>query len=155
MATTSSNNVQIAGKIVYGVRKNDGTFDFNQGDLIYSDSGIAKPITSDANCSLLMGVARLANPIDPNVYGNAIYPEIAEADFGGVYLMKTTNAENYVHDQLVYFGGDAQTITNVAGAMINPIGRVNLPDGSTLVGTVGGNVPVRVVNRSITTLAIA
>ena len=128
-----------------------GSVDFNQGDLVYSNSGVATVCASDANAHTLIGIARLASPMDPTPYGDSVYPDYAEVDYGGVYWMKTTASETYVHSTSVSFGADAQTVTTVAGTYA--VGVCYLPDGSTVTGASGVKVPVRIWNRSITGLA--
>jgi hypothetical protein len=147
MATTSGNNVVKPGKVLeYPVTKS-GSVDFNQGDLVYSNSGIATAATTaDTHTQYLIGVALTANPIDPTVYGDAVYPTYAEIGYGGVYKFKTTASESYTHDALVNVGADSQTVTMTAGSY--PVGRVYNPEGTTITGASGVTVNVRIFNWS-------
>lgn len=146
MATTSGNNVVKPGKVLeYPITQG---VDFNQGDLVYSNSGIATVAASDANCQYLIGVSRLASPMDPAPYGTAVYPNYAEIEYGGVYSFKSTVGESYAHGTALYIGADAQTVTTVAGTY--SIGKVYQPDGATLTGAAGVKVLARIINRSET-----
>jgi hypothetical protein len=145
MATTSGNNVVKGGKVLeYPITQ--GT-DFNQGDLVYSNSGVPTAVaTADTHTQYLIGVARVASPFDPAPYGTAIYPNWAEIEYGGVYNFASTVGESYVHDALVNVGADAQTVTTTAGTY--PVGRIVNPLGTTITGAAGVKVQVRIFNRS-------
>lgn len=60
----------------------------------------------------------------------------------GVHKFKTTNGETYSHNDPVYQGADAQTVSLVGATRI--IGRVHLPDGSQVVGTGSNAVACRI-----------
>lgn len=151
MATTSTNNVIKPGRVIEGVITQG--VDFNQGDLVYSNSTITTAATTaDTHTQYLLGVALNSSPMDPAPYGDAIYPAYAEIGFGGVYEFKTTAGETYAHDALVNVGADSQTVTTTAGSY--PVGRVYNPTAATITGASGVKVMVRIFNWSLTAAKI-
>jgi len=152
MATTSGNNIVKPGRVLEAPRT--AGVDFNQGDLVYSNSGVTTAAASDANCQYLIGVARVASPFDPTPYGTAVYPAYAEVDFGGIYAFKTTVGETFEHGIPVYIGADAQTVTSTAGANVYPVGKIDNPSGVNITGAAGVMVNIRIYNRTITGAAI-
>lgn len=152
MATSAVNNVVKPGKTLEYVRST--SVSYNQGDLIYSNSGVATPATTaDTHTQYAVGVALNSNPITPSPYGTAVYPDVAEIGYGGVYEFKTTVGESYTHDTAVNVGADSQTVTTTAGTY--PVGKVYRPDGSTLTGAAGAKVLVRIFNRTVTGSVLA
>ena len=152
MATISGNNIVKPGRVLEAPITQG--VDFNQGDLVYSNSGVTTVAGSDANCQYLIGVARVASPFDPTPYGTAVYPAYAEVDFGGIYKFKTTIGETFEHGIPVYIGADAQTVTSTAGAMVYPVGKIDNPSGVNITGAAGVTVNIRIYNRTITGSAI-
>ena len=143
--STSGNNIVKPGKILeYPITQG---VDFNQGDLLYSNSGVpTAATTADTHTQYLIGVAKTASPMDPTPYGTAVYPAYAEIDYGGIYNFATTVGESYVHDALVNLSA-SQTVTTTAGSY--PVGRV-VNMGATITGASGVTVQVRVFNWSQT-----
>ena len=158
MATSSRDNIVKA--IGFDVKKlnypiiADGTFDFNQGDLVFFDAGakILKALNSDANAAYLAGVALRSSFLAPYTAQNlAAGPGIQKnyyqdglVGIGCIASLKTTNAETYEDGTPVYIGADAQTVTTVAGA--HSVGVVKLTSGGDAVtGAAGVEVPVLVI----------
>ena len=150
MSTTAINNrVQDIGfeqKTPYLV-KTDGTADINQGDLLYLDTSahVVKAIGSDANAATLVGVA--ADTSFRNLYGTKIYDTgIIQAYSAGIFFFNTTAAETYNEGTKMYYGTDAQTLTNVAGTYA--VGVCKMRAGVTSVtGASGTTVDVQVVQQ--------
>ena len=134
MATTPTNNVVKPGRThEYTL---SSSVPYNQGDLLYFNSGVATPaFTPDTHTQYALGVALNSNPMQPTPYGSPVYPAYAEVGFGGVYEFKTTNAESYTDGALVNIGADSQTVTATAGTY--PIGKVYNPEGTTITGAAG------------------
>ena len=144
MATKNANNiaedVNFAGKRMRWALSTGGSFDFQQGDLLWYDSSAkyVKPLDSDAHAAYLVGVAERPAFIAPfsatNVAGGPAlqknYDIDALAIFGCVAGLFGTPGDTYHDGDLVYFGADAQTITNTKGGNNNPIGAIKLPAAS-------------------------
>ena len=146
--STSQNTVIKPGNVLeYAITK--GT-DFNQGDLVYSNSGVTTAATTaDTHTQYLIGIALTSSPMDPAPYGTAVYPAYASVGYGGIYSLATTVGESYIHDALVNVGaGGSQSVTTTAGSY--PVGRIYNPAGTTITGAAGVNVMVRVFNWSVT-----
>lgn len=157
MATSPRDNVVKA--VGFDVRKlnyplsNGGSFDFNQGDLLFYDSGAAcvKPLDTDANAAYLAGVALrsafLAPYVAQNVAGGPAiaknYYNDALVGIGCIVSLKTTAGETYADGTVLYAGADAQTVTTVAGN--HSIGVVKLNGAAAITGAVGQEVPVLVI----------
>lgn len=143
--STAQNNVIKPGRKLECVRSTSVAY--NQGDLLYSNSTVATPCTTaDTHTRYLLGVALNSNPVTPTPYGDSVYPDYAEVDFGGVYEFATTAGETYAHEALVNITA-AQTVTTTAGTY--PVGRVYNPEAATITGATGVKVKVRIFNRSI------
>lgn len=132
----------------------DGTFDYNQGDLLYFDASakIVKALDSDAHAAYLAGVALRSAFLAPysaqNLAGGPAlqknYYQNALVGIGCIASFKTTVGETYEDGTALYLGADAQTVTTVAGA--HSIGVVKLPNGgSAITGAAGVEVPVLVI----------
>jgi hypothetical protein len=157
MTTTSANIFIREGKRLVYPCDTSGSNNFNQGDLVYFDHSthLLKVAASDANCQYLAGIAGVANPTDPRVYGSTdnYQKNGADVHYGCVVTLKTTASETYYHGTEVSFGADAQTVTTVAGTY--PVGRVWLENTSgSVTGASGTTVQVLVYNRDITGAAI-
>lgn len=129
------------------------SFDYQQADLLWFDSaaGYVKPLDSDAHAASLVGVALRSAYVAPYSSVNAAggpailknyYPN-ALIGFGDVYTLFTTAGDTYVDGQAVYYGADAQTITNVAAS--HSVGVVSLPAGGSVIGGSGVLVPVLII----------
>jgi len=162
MATKSRNN--ILKDVRFGVSQltyaliNDGTFDFNQGDLLYWDSSahIVKALDSDAHAATLVGVAVRAAYLAPYVsFGQASGPamqksyyDCALVGFGCVASFYSTNAETYYDNDQVFYSSDAQTLTKTDPGAGHPVGVVKMPSGSASLTIAGGAtvlIPVLVI----------
>lgn len=126
------------------------SFEIKQGELVYLDvaAGLGKPVASDANVAVLMGVALQPSKVSSNL-DNSTAPAEKTVMVGWdlVAMLKTTAAEVYNYGEVVYLGADAQTVTVVVGT--NSIGRVILPAGVTSVtGAANVLVPVYVKNNA-------
>ncbi len=159
MATQSRDNIIKA--VGFDVKKLNyplsagGSFDFNQGDLLWFDSSAkyVKPLDSDAHAAYLVGVAlrsaflapytnqNLAGgpAIQKNYYGNAL------VGVGCIASFKCTVGETYEDGAALYAGADAQTVTTVAGTY--SVGVVKLANGGSAiaVATAGQEVQVLVI----------
>ena len=158
MPTISHDNIVKA--VGFDVRKlnyplsNGGSFDFNQGDLLFFDSSAAyvKPLDTDAHAANIVGVALRSAFIAPYTAQNLAagpgiqknYYNDALVGFGCIASLKTTVGETYVDGTVLYIGADAQTVTTVAGN--HSVGVVKLPSGGdAITGAVGQEVPVLVI----------
>jgi hypothetical protein len=132
------------------------SFDYMQGDLLYWDSTVqyVKPLDSDAHAANLVGVALRSAYLAP-YYSMQLsggpgpvknYFDWALIGFGDVYSFFTTAGDSYVPGQSVYFGADAQTITNVAATKV--IGTIWNPAGGAIAGGAGVMVNVLVVPQT-------
>ena len=157
MSTNSRDNILRA--VGFDVKKldypliQDGTFDFNQGDMLYFDSvaKIVKPLDTDAHAAALVGVALRAAFLalytaqnlatGPGIQKN--YFNTALVGLGCIASMKTTVGETYTDGVALYVGADAQTVTTVAGS--HSVGVVKLPNGDSITGAAGIEVPVLVI----------
>lgn len=85
----------------------------------------------------LVGIQKLGN--QPALI--AAYQNPFEVFTTGIHTLLGTAAESYVHDTLVYMSGtDTQKVTTVQGTGGVVVGKVYLPDGSTITGAV--QVPI-------------
>jgi hypothetical protein len=156
MATNSRDNIVKA--VGFDVKKlnyplaADGSFDFNQGDLLFFDANIAKALDSDAHAALLIGVALRPSFLAPYTAQNLAagpgiqknYYQDALVGIGCIASFKTTVGETYIDGAPLYAGADAQTVTTVAGA--HSVGVVKLNSGGDAVtGAAGVEVPVLVI----------
>jgi hypothetical protein len=145
MATVQQDNVviELATPIPYPI-KTDGTADINGGDLVYFDTS-AKVVKSLGNsttqAALLAGLAKNGSFIQP--YSSAKYFNQIPVLQKGIVSLNTTAAETYAEGDPVYYGGDAQTITNVDPGGATLLGYVKLGQGITsLTGASGVKVNV-------------
>lgn len=158
MATISRDN--IVKSLGFDVKKLnypqavDGSFDYNQGDLVYFDAGaaIVKALDSDAHAAFLAGVALRGSFLAPYTAQNLSsgpgiqknYYNDALVGIGCIASFKTMVGETYVDGTVLYAGADAQTVTTVAGN--HSVGVVKLPSGGdAITGAVGVEVPVLVI----------
>ena len=137
-----------------------GSFDFQQGDLLWWDSaaGYVKPLDSDAHAATLVGVALRSSYVAP--YSSVVqaggpgivknYCDSALIGFGLIATLFTTVGDTYVDGTAVYAGADAQTITAVAGS--HQVGVVKQVPGTAPLGSVAGAsgvlVPVLVIPQT-------
>lgn len=121
----------------------DGTFDINQGDLLWYDTSvdIVKPLDTDAHAAFLAGYAYDSSFL--NLYGQKKYDKAIVAVCVGVGRFKTTSGDTYTNGDSCYIGADAQTITNTAGGSTHVIGTIYLPYGNTVAG--GGSTLVEMI----------
>lgn len=110
----------------------DGTFDINEGDLVWFDTSvhILKALDTDAHAAYLAGYALDSSFI--NLYGQKKYDPGMVAVASGIWRGKTTSGDTYHHGDTVYLGADAQTITNTAGGNTHGVGVIYLPFGNTV-----------------------
>jgi hypothetical protein len=158
MATSSRDNIVKA--VGFDVKKlnyphiKDGTFDYNQGDLLWFDASakIVKALDSDAHAAYLAGVALRSAFLAPYTAQNLAagpgiqknYYNDALVGIGCIASLKTTVGETYEDGTAVYAGADAQTVTTVAGS--HSVGVIKLPSGgSAVTGAAGIEVPVLVI----------
>lgn len=158
MATTPKDNIVKA--VGFDVRKvnyplsSGGSFDFNQGDLLWFDSSAkyVKPLDSDAHAAYLVGVAlrsaALSIYVAQNVAGGPAaskqYYNDALVGIGCIASMKTTVGETYEDGTVLYAGADAQTVTTVAGAHSVGVAKL-IAGGAAITGAAGVEVPVLVI----------
>lgn len=118
----------------------------NEGDMAYFDATAFqyKPLDSDAHAATFYGVFGETNPVvslgdrTAETRGITIYRQ-------GKFDFKTVCGDVYHDNDLVYYGGDAQTVTSTPGA--NSVGFVVLP-GQTQVVTGASGVKIPVVIES-------
>lgn len=109
----------------------DEAVKYNEGDMAYLDTtdGTVKALDSDANAANLVGVFRDTKPVAHHIMVSGQQFKDYASIFlkrGQVYRFKIKGAEAIADGDKVYFGGDAQTVTTVAGAMVNHVGVIVL-----------------------------
>lgn len=111
----------------------------NQGDLMYWDDvvGVARVLDSDAHAATLMGVAAKTNPFTSSL--GPTTDGFMDIDSGGIFEFTGSSSDTYGPLDAVYYGVDAQTVTNQVGS--NIIGYIMLPKG---VSSLAGGVKVQV-----------
>ncbi len=145
MATVQQDNVviELATPVPYPV-KVDGTADINGGDLVYFDTSakVVKSLdNSTTHAAACAGLAKNGSYIQP--YSTKEYFNQIPVLQKGIVSLNTTAAETYSEGDPVYYGGDAQTITNVDPGGATLLGYVKLGSGqSTLTGASGVKVNV-------------
>jgi predicted RecA/RadA family phage recombinase len=124
---------------------NGGSFDINQGDLVYFDTSAhyLKPLDSDAHAATFVGVAYDSSFL--NLYGQKKYDDGITVQQKGVARLFQTAGDTYHDGDTVYLGADAQTITNTAGGSTHPLGVIFLPMGNTVTGAAGALIEVRLL----------
>ena len=145
MATKNASNiledVNFAGKRMRWALSSGGSFDFQQGDLLWYDSTAkyVKPLDSDAHAQYLIGVAEKPAFIAPysstqGSSGVALqknYDQDALVMFGCLAGLYGVSGDTYHDGDQVYWGGvDAQTITNTKGGNNNVIGVIKFPSAA-------------------------
>jgi len=153
MATAKNRIVRsIAPKSVFAEAQPlvDSTVDYLQGDLLFLDSGLIKPVTGDADGATILGIApqTVVDGKPKAVYtGTAVdAAQAIEALPGPVYgviaKLKLKTGDVFAAGNLVYcVATDAQTVSS---AGINPIGVFQGPgltagaasEGQVLLGAV-------------------
>ena len=120
-----------------------GSFDINQGDLVWFDTSahVLKPADTDAHMAYLAGYAYDSSFL--NLYGQKKYDKSIVAVCTGIGRFKTTSGDTYHHGDTLYLGADAQTVTNTAGGNTHAVGYVFLPGGNTVAG--GGTTLVEAI----------
>ena len=142
----------------------DGTFDYNQADLLWYDSvaKIVKALDTDAHAAYLVGVAMRGSFLAPFTNYQQITPGVLKSyydsallGFGCIASFFSTAGETYYDNDQVFLGGsaDPQIICNTAGNgqggnASHPVGIVKMPAGNAS-GTISGGsavlVPVLVI----------
>jgi len=152
MSTTATNNlaqVILGRRLLYSVDQS-GSIAFNQGDLLYFQSGTdtyATPIASDTNATYLIGVAM--NSSNLALYTNALtgsannnYESKVLVGSGDVFNFTGVAGQTYTtHLLSVYYSTDAQHVTAASASHV--IGYVYNPLLLTLSGAI--TIPVLVV----------
>lgn len=106
----------------------DSTISWNQGDLCYFDdvANLVKPLGSDANALKVLGIAiqSIVNgkPVSP-YQGTAVdaaqaLEPISGPQFGVVAKMKLKVGDAFAFGDLVFYGGDAQTVSSVGTNLV-------------------------------------
>lgn len=123
MATTAVNN-NVDESFFSANYPNIAGNSINSGDMVWTDpvTGDLKALDSDAHALYLRGVSNDTYPV--NSYPSEPTPTLGmNVTRVGRRRLYTTNGQTLVADQRVYFGADAQTITNVPGT--NLVGYVS------------------------------
>lgn len=145
--STNAGNGGVAGKGAGFTWPVDvsGSFDINQGDLLYFDTSahVLKPLDSDAHAATLAGYAYDSSFI--NLYGQKKYDPGCVAVCTGVGRFFTTTGDTYHAGDSVYYVTNAQTITNTAGGNTHAVGVVYLPFGNTVAGGTGILIEVVII----------
>ena len=134
MTTVAQNNqsYQWAPQLQYAVYT-DGTFDINQGDLVWFDSSShkVKSADTDAHCQYLAGVAGETSYL--NLTGTKIYTDSGciPVFTKGIFTFNTTSGDTYNDGDTLYIGADAQTITNQAAS--HAVGYAKMRPGQSAV----------------------
>ena len=107
----------------------------NAGDMLYFTGSTAykyAPLDSATHAATFYGVAAETNPVvslgdvTAETRGLTIYRQ-------GKFEFATTSGETYYDNDLVYYGGNAQTIVKAATTPANSVGYVVLPGETTSV----------------------
>lgn len=114
-----------------------GSFDINQGDIVWFDTAthLLKPADSNAHMTAFAGVAYDSSFL--NLYGQKKYEAGIAVQQKGVARSFQTAGDTYHHGDTVYLGADAQTITNTDPGSGNALGSIYLPMGNTVTGAAG------------------
>jgi hypothetical protein len=129
----------------------DSTISWNQGDILYFDdtNNLIKPIASDANGATVMGIAQQTivngKPVSP-YQGTAVdaaqaIPALAGPQYGVVAKMLLKSGDSFNFGDLVYYGGDAQTVSSTG---TNSIG---IYQGAAVTASAGSEGEVLLINR--------
>lgn len=116
-----------------------------QGDFMQWDLGarVAVPLTAVSG-AVFLGVCEDASPMAS--LGTAARPLLAggviRIKSQGIFSMKTTSGETYAHLDPIFMGADTQTVTKVSSGRM--LGRVHLPNGTTVAGSSTAVVNVRI-----------
>lgn len=159
MATVNNDNIvkgSVSGQgflMHVDMKINHASFPLHQGDLVFFNAGIAKPVTADADCAALLGVALQPSGVSSNLDNSSAPAEkTIQVGFGVVALFNSTGVETYTDGLAVYLGADAQTITTVVGT--NKVGVVKLaPSVASITGAAGVKVPVLVYSHALVAYA--
>ena len=132
-------------------------FDGTASYRVYSSSGIetgammqwdttaryATPHTT-ASGNVFLGVSQETNPLAGlGTTSQPLTGGMIRILSQGVHNMLTTADETYVHRTPVFMGATTHTVTTVSAGRL--IGRVHLPDGSSITGATGTTVPVSIL----------
>lgn len=114
-----------------------GSFDINQGDLLWYDTSVhyLKPADTDAHMAYFAGVAYDSSFL--NLYGQKKYEPGITVQQKGVARSFQTVGDTYHDGDSVFLGADAQTITNTDPGSGHKIGVISLPMGNTVTGAAG------------------
>ena len=132
-------------------------YDGKESYAVYSSSGV--PFVGDmcqwdpvalvalqmttASGAIFLGVSEESQPLAGlGSNTNPLTGNMIRIVAQGIFSMNSTSGETYTHRVPVYMGADAQTISTVGAGRI--IGRVHLPDGSTITGASGTRVPINI-----------
>lgn len=124
---------------------------WEQGDLIYFDdtNNLLKKLDSDANAATVCGIAiqsiSSGKPISP-YQGTAVdaaqaIESLAGPQFGVVAKMLLKSGDTFNPGDLVYYGGNAQTVSSTG------TNSVGIYQGATVTATSGSEGEVLLVNR--------
>jgi len=159
-------DVNFGGKQLAYALSTGGSFDFNQGDLLWFDASAhyVKPLDTDAHAAYFAGVAMRPAFIAPYTAtqlagGVAVqknYEPCALVGFGLIASFLGTAGDTYNDGDPVYLaaGADPQTITNTAasaqgGAGAHPVGVIKFTDSQLAAGAMayvaGQYYPVLVI----------
>ena len=132
-------------------------FDGTASYRVYSSSGIetgammqwdataryATPMTTTSG-AIFLGVSQETNPlVGLGTTSQPLTGGMIRILSQGVHDMNTTSGETYVHRTPVFMGADTHTVTTISAGRL--IGRVHLPDGSSVTGATGTKVAVRIL----------
>lgn len=151
MATTNINALLYGAVSGQGVVQrlypcNNTTSAVNEGDLVYWDASahLIKSITNDTTAAAgYAGFAAQPSTVSSNLDNGAILPPnmLVVNKTYAVGQFKTTVGDTYHHNDPLYIGADAQTVTSTVGGLTQVLGYVQLPPGvSSLSGAVGVRV---------------
>lgn len=101
---------------------------WNQGDLLYFDgaTNLLKPLASDATAATICGIARQTivsgKPVSP-YQGTAVdaaqaIEALAGPQHGVVAKMLLKAGDSFAPGDLVFYGGDAQTVSTVGTNLV-------------------------------------
>jgi hypothetical protein len=121
----------------------DSTVDYLQGDLLFLDSGLIKPVTADADGATILGIApqTIVDGKPKAVYsGTAVdaaqaIEAIAGPVYGVIAKLKLKSGDVFAAGDLVYATAvDAQTVSS---AGTNPVGVFQGPGVTAVSGSEG------------------
>jgi len=118
------------------------------GDIVKWDTtGLKAERQATGGATTCIGVSMDTIPLPSRIDSSDVVDRIRVVS-EGVFSFKTTATESYKHGLWVEVGADSQTI-KLTSTDANKIGKVWLPDGSTVTGAAGVEVQVKIMPQYV------